>query len=558
MKKRLATYIRVSSKAQKDEDTKQRQIENFENAWRDLLSRDYDLFAKINGAKECDRYFTDEAFNLETWNEDTDFVRLMHHCEVGDVQTIFVSEPDRLFRSRSNQLRGRILDIIQTHKIEVVTKAGKMSDNSILMELMASMSAEDKRGILRKCHDGKITRLSKEGRPPTGKSPFCFQWDKEAKTWHLVPKEVEFFRSAVSLSLGKVIHPEVPDKVKAIVEMNSKGMNDKTVAQTLSGLGFSKRSFHERIKLNKKNCVGTLTSGAIEVMFREDRYRGLLEFKMVGTEFVGNLQRKTDEQRKSFHVQVPQILTDEIWEELQEKRTSRRKWAKYNQVHDYLCKDLLICKTCGIALAARPKYTNRVLRSGKRVSYEPILYYVCARKQKHDGFRCPENKCHAVVAVDNLVWNSFVSVISNPKNLKAVLKKCSVDGTSEKRREKIEGAIASVERIVETYQGKINETHTMWVENEIAKDAYTRTLKLCEDKIVDAEVQIRTLRAELRNIRPEATTNELLDLLKSVDFTRQLSFEQRRDALKCVVSKIEITASGEITILLKGGAEWLL
>lgn len=127
MKKRLAPYVRVSSKAQKDEDTKQRQIENFECAWRDHLSRDYDLFPKINGAKGCDRYFTDEAFNLETWNEDTDFVRLMYHCEVGDVQAIFVSEPDRLFRSRSNQLRGRILDIIQTHKIEVGTKTGKMS-----------------------------------------------------------------------------------------------------------------------------------------------------------------------------------------------------------------------------------------------------------------------------------------------------------------------------------------------------------------------------------------------------------------------------------------------
>lgn len=421
---------------------------------------------------------------------------------------------------------------------------------------MASMSAEDKRGILRKCHDGKITRLSKEGRPPTGKSPFCFQWDKEAKAWLLVPKEVEFLRSAVSLSLGKVIHSEVPDKVKTIVELNPNGMNDKTVAQTLSGLGFSKRSFHERIKLNKKNCTGKLTSGAIEVMFREDRYRGLLEFKMVGTEFVGNLQRKTDEQRKSFHVQVPQILTDEIWDELQEKRTARRKWAKYNQVHDYLCKDLLTCKTCGIALAARPKYTNRVLRSGKRVSYDPILYYVCARKHKYDGFRCPENKCHAVVTVDNLVWTSFESIVSNPKNLKAILKKCEVDGSSDQRREKIEQAIAQITRIIETYRAKRDETHTMWVENEIAKDAYTRTLKLCEEKIVDAEVQVKSLRHELRGLRPDATTEELLSLISGVDFTRELSFEQKRAALQAAVPKIEINSKGEITILLKGGAEW--
>lgn len=556
MKKKMMAYVRVSSKAQKDEDTKQRQIENFEHAWGSNLHRDFDLFEKVPGVKGHARYFIDEAFNLETWDESTDFAQVMHHCETGDVGAIFVSEPDRLFRSRSNQLRGRILDIIQNHKIEVHTKTGKMSDNAILMELMASMSAEDKRGILRKCHDGKITRLVKEGRPPTGRSPFCYRWDKGTKTWSLVPQEVEFFRSAVSLSLGRVIHRDIPDKVKAFVEMNPSGMNDKTVAETLSGLGFSKRPFHERIKLNKPNCTGKLTSGAIEVMFRADRYRGFLEFKMVGTDFVGNLQKKTDEQRKPYLVPVDSILDEETWQELQSKRKARRKWAKHNQTHDYLCKDLLVCKGCGVALAARPKYTMRTLRSGEIKNYGSILYYVCARKTKHSGFRCPENKCHSVPTVDDLVWDSFISVVSSPKNLKTILKKCEVDGATEQRREKIEKTIEQVTTFAKKYEAKIMETRTLWIEESIDKETFTAVDYDCKAKIKDAQVQIAHLKRELRSIRPDATAEELVSLMKGIDFTQELSFEQKRAALTAMVQKIEINNKGAITILLKGGAEW--
>lgn len=556
MKKKILVYIRVSSKAQKEEDTKQRQIENFEYSWANILHRDYDLFERVPGVKANARYFIDEAFNLETWNENTDFAQVMYHCETGDVQAIFVSEPDRLFRSRSNQLRGRILDIIQNHKIEVHTKAGKMSDNAILMELMASMSAEDKRGILRKCHDGKITRLTKEGRPPTGKSPFCYHWDKETKTWSLVPEEVEFLLSAVSLSLGCVIHKDVPEKVKLAVSMNPSGMNDKTVAETMSGLGFSKRSFHERIKLNKPNCTGKLTSGAIEVLFREDRYRGFLEFKMVGTDFVGNLQKKTNEQRKSYLVPVDTILDDATWEELQSKRTGRRKWAKHNQVHDYLCKDLLVCKGCGVALAARPKYTIRTLRSGEVKNYGSILYYVCARKQKHDGFRCSENKCHTVGIVDDIVWGSFVSIVSNPKNLKAVLKKCEVDGSSEQRRAKIEETIGQVTEFIQKYEAKITDTRTLYIEDKISDDVFAATSNDCKAKIKDFQAQIVRLKRELRSIRPDATVDELLSLMKDVDFTKALSFDQKRAALIATVRKIEINSKGLITVILKGGAEW--
>jgi DNA invertase Pin-like site-specific DNA recombinase len=334
MKRKLIPYFRVSSKAQKEEDTKNRQIDNFERAWPQL-SINFDIFEKIPGAHGHDRYFIDEAFNLEKWDEATDFLKVMRHCQAGEVHAIFVSEADRLFRSRSNELRGRILDIIRDNRIEVITKSGVISENSIIMEFMSSLSAEDKRGILHKCHSGKITRLEREGRPPTGRSPFCFQWNKDAKKWSVVESEVQLFKSAVSLSIGKIFDSNIPKSVKAIVGIHPEGMNDKKVAETLSSLGFSKRPFCERIKLNQAKAAGKLTSGAIEVMFREDRYRGVLNFKMVSADLVGNQQDKKHAERKTYPVPVDRILEDSVWDELQSRRAARRRWLKYNQTHEY-------------------------------------------------------------------------------------------------------------------------------------------------------------------------------------------------------------------------------
>lgn len=180
MKPKIAPYFRVSTQGQKEDDTVQRQIMTFE-LQRGVLSKSFDLYERMPGANQGDNYFKDEGYNLEEWKSDTDFHRLMTAIQTEQIDAIYVDEENHLFRARSREFRGRVLDLIEQNGVRVVTKNGEVSTGSLAMEIVSAVGADDKRALLRKCHEAKIARLQAEGRPPTGRAPFGLNWNKKEK-----------------------------------------------------------------------------------------------------------------------------------------------------------------------------------------------------------------------------------------------------------------------------------------------------------------------------------------------------------------------------------------
>jgi hypothetical protein len=89
---KLAPYIRVSSQNQKNEETIYRQVDIFKQAWEKKLSSDFELLPRfyfLDQSKEENRYFIDEAYNLETWDAESACHDLMVRCQRGEVQAIF-------------------------------------------------------------------------------------------------------------------------------------------------------------------------------------------------------------------------------------------------------------------------------------------------------------------------------------------------------------------------------------------------------------------------------------------------------------------------------------
>lgn len=557
MKLKLAPFFRNSSQAQKDEETINRQIDGFEMAWP-RLSKDFDLFQRNPGAETKGHYFIDEAFNLETWNEDTAFHELMVLCESGQIDAIYVSEGDRLFRSRSNALRGRILDIIRENKVQVITKSGEISQSGLAMEIISAVGAEDKRAFMRKCHDAKITRLKDEKRPPTGRMPFCFHWGKREKQWSLIKSEVVLLKCAVGLSIGKIFD-EMPEEIQSLVHLNPDGMNDKQVARALSQLGFSKVSFYERINLSKmlKSRVNhDLTFSAIEKMFRDDNYRGFLEFSLLDSNAIGSKNKKPSDWTK-FRIEVPRVLEDEDWALLQNKRSSRRRWAKRNQKHDYLCKDILVCSECGVPLAARPRYIERYVRSRNEiVKFDPFLYYTCARKQKVSGFRCSSGKHHSVPIIDALIWESFSEVIKNPDNLKTLFMANESNETRLKRKLEIEKIVVRHQLDLEKQKELRMRSNRLFATGKINEDDFIAQIKEIESYQNDLESELKKARKEVEALSKNPDMSNLIKDISMIDLSKQLSFDERRDLLKNLVSKVIITKEGQISILLKGGVTW--
>ena len=558
MKPKIAPFFRNSSKAQKDEETIYRQIDGFNLLWPQL-SKTYDLFQRKPGGAIKDQYFVDEAFNLESWDETTSFHELMTLCEEGEIDAIYVSEGDRLLRSRSDALRGRITDIVRENSIKVITPTGEIP-NGVLMNITSAFGSEDKRAFMRKCHDAKITRLKEEGRPPTGRMPFCFHWDKRDKKWSLVHDEVVLFKSAVGLSIGKIFE-EMPEAVKSLVHLNPDGMTDKAVAESLSRLGFSKHPFYERINLNKlikSRANRELNSAAIEKMFREDRYRGFLEVSMLDSDVIGSKNKK-DCDRKTFKIVVPPVLSDEEWDHLQSKRSRRRKWAVRNQKHDYLCKDILVCSECGIPLAARPRYITRYVRSRKEVvELPPFLYYTCARKPKVSGFRCKSGKHHSVPLIDSLVWDSFSSIIQDPESIKELLAASESNDVRMNRRAEIEKVIAQYQAELDDLASRRKIANRLLASGVTTEDDFTEQLSEINSHRKHLESELRNARQETRALSRLPDMSGIVDEIANLKLSDALTFEQRRSLMLSLVSKIQITNDGALTVILKGGIEWAL
>jgi hypothetical protein len=217
-KLRLAAFFRTSSNGQEREETIRRQFDNFTRSW-ELLKDKYDLVPRYAGANFTDTetfHFVDDGYNLEEWNESTAFHDLMSRCKRGEIDAIWTSETDRIVRSRSNELRGRILDIIQRSEVKILTKTGEVP-SAILLSLLSSLGAEDKRAIMLKCQEGKITRAERDGHPPSGKIPFGFSFTKRSSTWAIVPEEAIIIRSAVSLMIGRAL-ADISPSVAALAQ----------------------------------------------------------------------------------------------------------------------------------------------------------------------------------------------------------------------------------------------------------------------------------------------------------------------------------------------------
>ncbi|QDK36397.1 hypothetical protein DOE51_01670 [Bdellovibrio sp. NC01] len=546
----MAPYFRVSTLGQKEDDTVQRQIMTFELQWT-VLSKSFDLYERIPGGKQEDQYFKDEGYNLEEWKSDTDFHRLMTLIQTEGVDAIYVDEENRLFRARSREFRGRVLDLIEQNGVRVITKNGEVSTGSLAMEIVSAVGADDKRAMLRKCHEAKITRLTSEGRPPTGRAPFGLNWNKKEKKWELVPEEARIIRCAVGLSIGK-IYDDMPDSMKGLIELSPGGVPDKEVASALTSAGFTKR-------ITKRSISHGIDYSGVKAIFASDTCRGKIIFKLKKADQVGNPKFKNgNEQRVTYEVGVPRILSDEDWENLCFKRNQRRKWARRNVQHEYLCKDLLVCSACGIPLAARPKDTERFLKREKRlVHYPPTLYYTCARKQKTSGFRCSANKCHSSKVIDALVWNEIVRLLTEPEFLPSRANNLEQEDQIQKRKESLSSA-------------KTGLSNDLTRLKEISKNLARRLGKglLSEEQFLIANSEnlqeqkriteyLHSAEEELKSFND---SNEKIDfnvLIESIKNQLPLSnFEDRRNVLKSLVSCIRIEPCGQITLLLKHGLQF--
>jgi site-specific DNA recombinase len=112
-------------------------------------------------------------------------------------------------------------------------------------------------------------------------------------------------------------------------------------------------------------------------------------------------------------VEVPAIVTREVWEAAQRTLASnRRNGSKRRVKYDYLLRRRLKCARCGIKMLARTVTSGR-----KRYGY-----YLCTASQGGLATECDQNKRFRVDHVDAAVWDWLKGLLFDPNILREGLR----------------------------------------------------------------------------------------------------------------------------------------
>ena len=328
MNEYLDAYYRVSSKGQKTEGhslESQRKTSEQLAKRLGLILRAHDEGAKSSTLRNAKgENIRDALDEIKTGIED------------GDVRNIWIVETSRLFRSRLDSITFETM-FLEKYSCQMWVgdnsepmRFGKKEDMNILYAFRQMMDEEESRKIRRRSIRGKrhlLENHSKDIPIFLGGTP-TFGYTNESKRW--------------------VENKEESKWVKWMFREYAKGLQTIEIKNQLDSLGISPR----------RTKTGLWNIGTIQ--------------KMLGNESYTGLKRWFDkDNEKEYVYQIPQLITQTLYEKVQKKLLENHKVADNNKKHFSILDGFLEC-SCGMKMSS----------TSKKRSWGRTDTYFCVTKQR--------------------------------------------------------------------------------------------------------------------------------------------------------------------------------
>lgn len=350
---RAVCYPRVSSLLQRDKHTIDSQISTLP------------AFVEARGWKlvRPARHYADDGRSAKSGQLELreGFRRLTADAAAGVFDVVVVVDMDRVTRSEDIAERGAILGAFQRANVKIaIASTGQVLDlNSPMDDLLAGLQANFAATWVRqhreKCIRGRLEAI-KKGRKPPGATPYGWDYSRETGVWSL--------------------HPEQAPVVVRIYE----------------GIAAGKTLYRVQCELQDADAPrprdGRWTREGIRKLVRNTGYRG---------DWIAD-------QGRNLHMEIPRIVSDELWHAANDTLASRRNYTMPRSKRVTLCEGLAFCESCG----------GKMWVTGSKA----IRRYTCGQKHKRvrdlgGAPRCP-NPSFRVEVADVEVWRMVQEVLNNP------------------------------------------------------------------------------------------------------------------------------------------------
>ncbi|WP_378952013.1 recombinase family protein [Pelosinus sp. sgz500959] len=307
------------------------------------------------------------------------------------IKTVAIYDPDRLSRNLTNQLI--IADEIEKAGAKITFVTGDYDcspEGRLFFSMKGAVSAYEKAKIRERTSRGRRAKATK-GKIVLNARPFGYDWDAENSMYQVNEKEAETIRLIYDLCINhghgsRVIALE-------LVRLGIMGINNRPLSICTVSRILTKKMYYGQ------HTLFTQSSRKISQNTREI---------------------KNNPQELWIPIEIPAIVTRQMWEAAQEQMKLNKKLAKRNTKRDYLLRGILYCTLCGRSMIAYARYSKR--KNGIDKIY---YYYSCISKESNSyaisGTRCD---CRRIPAIDleDALWKILVEIASGTKYLDTYLR----------------------------------------------------------------------------------------------------------------------------------------
>lgn len=497
--KTVAYYARTSTGRQEDEET----IENQRIELNQRINDD-EVFLPA----EC-RY-EDDGFTGSIL-ERPDLDRLRADAKESKFQAIYVYDRGRLARKFVYQeivieeLMRLGIEVISLHDIN-----GKTHEEQLMGSVMGIFHEYERVKITERMRLGKMRKV-RENKKLLGYNP------KYGYDYHAIVK-----RHGEKIDGYFTINEEEAEVVRKIFTWVGE--------EGLSLRGVRRRLLEQQIPPAKKKRMAW-SGGPLIRLLRDTTYIGKHYYnkteaiigKTNGDQYrrVEKTSRKMRPQEEWLLVEVPRIVSDELYEKVQERLVLNMKHSRRNnKKNDYLLVSLVQC-TCGQSRTGDPGANGN-------------LYYRCTDRLHRYPMprKCYEGGVSATI-LDAVVWQKLEALLFNPsliqKHAEKWLKtqeRASEAANTENVVHQRQKLIAEEQRYAKAYGGGLMSEE---VYDERMRDVMLRrkSLEKKADKLENVKVSHVTISAK-------ALAEQTASLLKRLDFT------DKKDIVRRAINKVEV------------------
>ncbi len=505
---RIAMYVRVSTQRQAQAQTIEQQLE--------LLR----AHSQRQGWEWKDEYvFRDDGYSGASLRR-PGLDRLRDHVTRAAFDRVMITAPDRLARNYVHQML--LLEELQRGGCQIEFVDRPMSQDphdQLLLQIRGAVAEYERNLIAERMRRGRLQKYQAGRLLPWTRAPYGYRVDP-ARPRDPAGVRLEPVEAAIVAELFATYLQDGQSLIGV-----TKHLMALQVPTPSGRLRWNQSTVHGI--LANPVYLGTVYIGLTRPTPAHQRHSPLVP---MGRQRGGH--RRTDAQEWTAVAQIPAVVSQEHFDQVQAKLAHNQQFAnRNNSAHPYLLRALVSCGACHLACTGR---------SDSRYGY---AYYTC-RGKSHAIVSCRDEKCRSrfipAEQLDALVWQDVCEVLTHPEQIAVALARAQagewLPQELQARRENLRKARRSLEqqmeRLTEAYLTKVLEL-----------DEFKRRRQELEQRLQAIAGQVRQLEASV------GQQDELAAMVQSIEaFCQRVqqglteaTFEQKRQLIELLIDRVVVS-----------------